>query len=531
MNDPAKESANERAEAAKDPVVDMYERAAIIRDEMGGKAKVDAMAEAGTKTIRGHIDGFVDVGSFREIGTFSRSMRIEDRDRTPGDGKIGGHGNVDGRPVAVFGDDITVLRGSSSIVGGRKEVRLYERAVQMGIPIVHFGQTGGGRIPDLIGSEGISEAGELFQFFGTRRRRVPMATAVVGQSFGGSSFLSALSDFVVMTRGSCLAVTSPKVFEVATGEVISFEDVGGVDVHARQTGQIDLGVETDEEAYDAIRRWLSYLPSNMHERAPRAEPVGSLEPDPGIADLVPTRRTRGYDMRKLIARIADDDSFMELQPGYARNVTCGLARLDGWSVGVIGNNPMFQAGVLDPQACHKIIRIASLCDAYNIPIVWLVDVPGFMVGERVEHDRMLHWGMRMMQALQNASTPTLTVCIRKAFGLAWQAMNGAGMPSLGIYSWPGAEIGFMDPAVGVNVAYGSKLATIADPDEREAARLELVAEVGEATSPYEAAGTMRIDEMIDPADTRRVLANDLAMFANRRLPSPEERVLASWPTC
>lgn len=516
---------------AADPVADMQRRAGIIRSEMGGRAKVEAMAAEGVKTVRDHIDGFLDSGTFREIGTFTRSMRLEDRDRTPGDGKIGGHGNVDGRPVAVFGDDITVLRGSSSEVGGRKEIRLYERATAMGIPLVHFGQTGGGRIPDLIGAEGISEAGELFGYFGTRRHRVPMATAIVGQSFGGSSFLSALSDFVVMTRGSCLAVTSPKVFEVATGEVISFEDVGGVDVHARKTGQIDLGVDSDEEAYAAIRRWLGYLPSNMYERAPRAEPVGGLDPDPGIGEIVPQRRTRGYDMRKLVARICDPDSVLELQPNYARNVTCALARLDGWSVGVIANNPMFSAGVLDPEACHKIIRLATVCDSYNIPLIWLIDVPGFMVGERVEHDLMLHWGMRMMQALQNASTPTLTVCIRKAFGLAWQAMNGAGMPNLGLYSWPGAEIGFMDPDVGVNVAYGSKLATITDPDEREAARLEMVAEVGDATSPYEAAGTMRIDEIIDPADTRRVLADDLAMLAGRPLPSPEQRVLASWPTC
>jgi acetyl-CoA carboxylase carboxyltransferase component len=530
MNAP-EQNQDQSHEPDTDPVADLHARAETIRTDMGGAAKVAAMAADGDRTIRQHIDGLLDDGTFREIGTFSRSMRIEDRHKTPGDGKIGGHGNVDGRPVAVFGDDITVLRGSSSIVGGRKEERLYQRAVQMGIPIVHFGETGGGRIPDLIGSEGISEAGEIFKHFGTRRHRVPMATAIVGQSFGGSSFLSALSDFVVMTRGSCLAVTSPKVFEIATGEVISFEDVGGVDVHARKTGQIDLGVDTDEEAYAAIRRWLSYLPSNMHERAPRAESVDNLEPDPGIGELVPQRRTRGYDMRRLVAKICDDGSVMEMQPGYARNVTCAMARLDGWSVGVIANNPMFSAGALDPQACHKIIRLATVCDAFNIPIIWLIDVPGFMVGQRVEHDLMLHWGMRMMQALQNATTPTLTVCIRKAFGLAWQAMNGSGQPSLGIYSWPGAEIGFMDPEVGVNVAYGSKLDRIDDAEAREAERLGLVAEIGEATSPYEAAGTMRIDEIIEPAETRLILARDLAMLSNRIVPPPEARVLASWPTC
>lgn len=497
---------------------------------MGGLDKVQSIRDVGDRTIRDHIDAFCDGGSFREVGTFSRSMRLADRATTPGDGKIGGHGRVDGRPVAVFGDDITVKRGSSSVVGGRKEQRLYERAMAMGVPIVHFGQTGGGRIPDLIGSEGISEAGEVF-VMARRRHEVPMATAILGQSFGGSSFLSALSDFVVMTRGSTLAVTSPKVFEIATGEVISFEEVGGVDVHARITGQIDLGVDSDDEAYAAIRRWLSYLPTNVHQPPPRAEPIGALDPDPDLGELVPTRRTRGYDMRRVVARICDEDSVFELQPLFARNVSTGLARIDGWAVGFIANNPMFNAGTLDPEACQKIVRLVTVCDSFNIPIIWLVDVPGFMVGKRVEHDRMLHWGMRMMQALQLASTPTLTVCIRKAFGLAWQAMNGAGMPNKGLYSWPGAEIGFMDPEVGVNVAYGSKLDEIGDPDQRETERLKLVAEVGEATSPYEAAGTMKIDEIIDPAETRRILADDLEMLGNRPLPPPESRVLASWPTC
>ena len=515
----------------QDAVADLHRRAAKVRTDMGGAEKVARMRAAGDATVREHIDRLLDPGSFRELGTFARSMRAEDRDTTPGDGKIGGHGTVEGRPVAVFGDDITVRRGSSSQVGSRKELRLYERALAMGVPIVHFGETGGGRIPDIMGSEGISEAGELFAM-ATRRHRVPMATAVVGQSFGGSSFLSALSDFVVMTRGSCLAVTSPRVFEVATGEVIGFEEVGGVDVHARHTGQIDLGVDTDEEAYAALRRWLGYLPPNAWERAPRTEPAGGpIGPDPGLAGLVPTRRSRGYDMRKVAARICDPGTVFELQPLYARNVCCALARIDGWPVGVVANNPMFQAGALDPQACHKIIRLLTVCDAFNLPVVFLVDVPGFMVGRRVEHDRMLHWGMRMMQALHLASTPTLTVCVRKAFGLAWQAMNGAGQVNHGLYAWPGAEIGFMDPDVGVNVAYGAKLAAVADPDEREAERRRLVAEVAGATSPYEAAGVVRIDEVIDPAETRAVLAEDLGRLASRPLPPPEARPLAAWPTC
>jgi len=517
-------------EVEVDPTADLLRRADVIRTEMGGPGKVERLHDRGEATIRDHIDALLDPDSFEELGTFSRSLRPEDRTSTPGDGKVGGNGTIDGQPVTVFGDDITVRRGSSSVVGSRKLMRLEERAIDMGMPIVHFGQTGGGRIPDLIGAEGISDAGHMFSVSARRRRQVPMATAIVGQSFGGSSFHAALSDFVVMTRGSTLAVTSPRVFEVATGEIVTFEEVGGVDVHATKTGQIDLGVETNEEAYEAVRRWLSYLPPNAWTPAPRAEPTGSLEPDQGIPDIVPERRTRGYDMRRLVARICDPDTMFELQPGYARQTTAALGRIDGWSVGIVANNPMFQAGVLDPDAARKITRLVCLCDAFNLPIIFLVDVPGFMVGKKVEHERILHVGMRMMQALQNTVSPTLTVAIRKAFGLAWPAMNGANMPSMGLYAWPGAEIGFMDPEVGVNVAFGARLAAIEDPDKREAERLRMVAEVGEATSPYEAAGTMRLDEIIEPATTRAVLARELGRLAGRRVPPPEQRPLAGWPT-
>jgi len=236
-------------------------------------------------------------------------------------------------------------------------------------------------------------------------------------------------------------------------------------------------------------------------------------------------------MRKVVERICDEDSFFEVQPLFARNVTAGLARLNGFAIGIVANNPFFQAGTLDPNACQKIIRLLTICDSFNLPVVFLVDVPGFMVGRKVEHDKILHWGMRMMQALQNASTPTLTVCLRKAFGLAWHAMNGSRMGNKGLYAWPGAEIGFMDPQVGVNVAYGKKLGSIEDDEKREEERLRLLKEINEATSPYEAAGAMWIDEIIDPALTRQTLAEDLERLSNRVIPPPEQRPLSYWPTC
>ena len=254
------------------------------------------------------------------------------------------------------------------------------------------------------------------------------------------------------------------------------------------------------------------------------------EPDHELTDFIPEKRRRGYDMRKFCKLLLDPDSFFELQPKFAKNLVTGLGRLDGWSVGVIANNPMFQAGALNPDSCDKAIRLMCLCDAFNIPIIWLMDVPGFNVGRKVEHERMLFKAIRMVEALCNLSTPTISVVIRKGFGLAYQAMNTSGMGAWGFYSWPGAEIGFMDPDVGVNVAYSSKLEGL-NKEDREKQRQQLIEEISDATSPYEAAGTLRIDEIIQPSETRIRLAKDLGQIANRKIPDPEQRPLSYWPTC
>lgn len=245
--------------------------------------------------------------------------------------------------------------------------------------------------------------------------------------------------------------------------------------------------------------------------------------------MVPRARRRGYDMRRFVETLADPGSFFELQPLYARNLTAGLARLDGHAVGVIANNPMFNAGILEPQACRKAIRLMCLCDAFNLPVIFLMDVPGFMVGKAVEHDRILSLAIRFVEALANLSTPTLTVTLRKGFGLAFPAMNGSGMGSWGLYAWPGSEIGFMDPEVGVNVAFAARLAGMS-PEDAAVERARMVREIAGVTSPYEAAGTLRIDEVIDPARTRAILAEDLDRMAGRRIPPPEQRPLSYWPT-
>ena len=505
-----------------DPLADLAVRTAKIRTEMGGLDKIEQIHARGERTIREHLDGFLDEGSFHEIGTFSHSMRPQDAATTPGDGKIGGVGTIDGAPVMVGGDDITVRRGSTSEGNSRRMDRLVNLAVAKGMPFVYFGQTGGARIPDILGSEGFAELPCMLEYAG-RLHDIPLATAIVGQSFGASSFVSAMSDFTVQVRGTCLAVTSPRVVEEATGEQVTFEELGGVDVHAKRTGQIDLAVDSYDEAYVAVRRFLSYLPPNAWTPAPRAAPVGPIEPDPTLAQLVPRKRTRAYDMRRLLARIADEGSVFEIRPGMGRGLFTGFARIDGWPVAVLASNPMFQAGVLDPAACEKGIRMLVLCDSFNIPAVFLQDVPGFLVGRQVEHGRLLYRAIRFLEALMLCSAPTLTVVIRKAFGLAWQSMNGVRNGTDGLYAWPTAEIGFMDPSVGVNVLYGDRYSK-----EEKAV---MAAELAEGTSPYEAAGRMNLDEIIDPATTRQVLARDLNLLAARRVPPPEERPLKYWPTC
>lgn len=507
----------------------MRARRSVIRTEMGGAAKVAAMHERGERTIRDHITGFTDPDSFVEVGTFSRSKNPDDRDTTPGDGKIGGHATVAGRPVTVWGDDITVKRGSSSKVGSRKLERLIDAAFRAGNPLVHFGQTGGARIPDTLGTEGFVEVtpGGLLP---VRQRRVPMATAIVGQSFGGSSFYSAHSDFVVQVRGTSMAVTSPRVVEVATGEQISMEELGGVDIHAKLTGQIDQVAENDDEAYELIRRFLSYLPQNIHEPAPRTAFDEPIEPDPELYDMVPESRRRAYDMRRVLARLVDGGEFLEIRPQMGRSVVCALTRIAGHAVGVIASNPMFQAGVLGPDAIEKLTRLTLLCDSYSLPIITLQDVPGFMVGKQVEHDRLLYKAITAQQCLRLAGVPKITIVFRKAFGLAFYSLGGPEQGFDEVLAWPGSQIGFMDPDVGANVLYGGELAKL--PEDERAAELERRAEaLRDATDPYDGAGVMKVDEIIDPADTRLILAQFLDRHAGRPFESGADRPLSAWPTC
>jgi acetyl-CoA carboxylase carboxyltransferase component len=509
-----------------DAVADFRARRDRIRDEMGGAARIERLHARGERTIREHLVALLDDGSFDEVGTFVRSTRPEDHDETPGDGKVGGHGTIDGRPVTVAGDDITVKRGSSSPMGSRRLGRLFAHAERSGHPIVYFGATGGARIPDSLGSAGFAQVAVDVELF-RRARRVPFITVIAGDSFGGSSFVSAASDLVIQVRGTCLAVTSPLVAKIATGEDLTNDELGGVDVHARKTGQIDLVAEDYDEAYALIRRALALLPANAKQRTARTgdgdadRPRLPIPPDPELAEIVPRRRSRAYDVHKVLTRVLDPDSLLELGAGFGRGLVCGLGRLDGHAVGVVASQPKFFAGALDPAACEKAVKLLCLCDAFDLPVLFFQDVPGFFVGKQVEHDGMLKHAIRLQTALALSEAPKITTILRKAYGLAYFSLGGNDSGVDLVYAWPTAEISFMDPLVAANVVSGGDDAT------RDAMADAMRADI----DPYGAAGLMKIDEIIDPADTRATLARALTRLAGRPVADGARRPLATWPTC
>lgn len=500
------------------------EERARIRAEMGGTDKIARLHAAGRRTAREHLECLLDAGSFSEVGIFARSEHEVDHASTPSDGKICGHGTIDSRAVTVAVDDVTVKRATSSLVGARKLARVYEQARRAGNPFVYIGETGGARLPDTLSAAGYSSEA-VFPWLSARRREVPVACAIVGESFGGSSFVAGLSDFVVQVRGSVLAITSPRVIEVATGQQVSNEALGGADVHDRRTGQIDVAVDSDDDAYEAIRRFLSFMPSRAGELPPRLAPR-SIAPDNAIAEVVPATRTLTYDMRALLEVLVDDGDLLELKANFGASIVTGLARIDGWAVGIIASQPAFAVGSLTPDACSKATRLLCLCDAFGLPVVFVQDTPGFLVGTDVEHDRLLARSMLFLEALSLARVPRLSLVVRKAFGLAFFSMGGSNMGSDLLVAWPGAEIGFMDPVVGANVLHADRLAGL-DGEARKDELYRLAAQLGADSDPRAIAAAMNIDDVIEPADTRVVLADALARYAPSAVREPS--VLSSWP--
>ncbi|MEJ8859664.1 carboxyl transferase domain-containing protein [Variovorax robiniae] len=490
---------------------------------MGGEAKLAKRHASGHLNARERIKQLLDDGSFNESGMLAVSVVPSDRDSTPADAKITGTGRIEGRRVAVVSNDMTVMGASSSAINMRKIARLKETATRNGMPLVFLGESSGSRVPDSLGAEAMAGAGQDPQQY-CRRREIPWVSAVLGPCLGSSTWYTCLSDFVVMRKGAFLAVSSARVTSLAIGEAVDPEELGGWKLHAEQTGLVDAVVNSDEKALAAIRRFLSYLPSHSSARPPSLPTAGAVAPDADrLLELVPSARSKTYDMRKVIAGIVDEGSFFNLKDRFGRAAVTGLARLDGESVGIVASNPMFKGGAMDPDACRKVTSFLVMCDSFNIPVIFLVDTPGFLVGLEGERKAAPAHIMNMIHAVQLCSVPKLSLILRKSFGQAYINMGG-GRNSDESAAWTSADVSFMDPHIGVSVLHGIQREDAPGHFDR------LKTDLSRDTSAYALAGAFGVQSVIAPQQTRAWLIDALATHRRDRNGGIGQHEMRSWPT-
>jgi acetyl-CoA carboxylase carboxyltransferase component len=490
---------------------------------MGGPEKLARRKAEGHLNARERIDYLVDKDSFFESGRFAAGIRPEVRAKTPADGKVAGFARIDGREVALVSNDFTVLGASSSVINMKKIRHTKETATKRGLPLIMLGESSGARMPDRMGAAGRSIiAQDPIEY--QRLRETPWVSALLGPCYGSSTWYSAMSDFVVMRKGAIMAIASPNVTSIAINKKIEPEDLGGWKLLTGVSGLVDMAVDTDEQALDAVKRFLSYLPSHQNEAPPvHPVPAGSDEPCRGMLDIVPEARNQVYDVRKVIKAVADKDSSFEIKERFGKSLCTMLARLNGHSVGFIANNPMFKGGALDADACQKVISFMVICDSYNIPLVYLVDVPGFLIGIEGELRGMPGKVINWMNAMTQVTVPKITVIMRKSYGQAY--INMAGNKNADeVAVWPTADLGFMDPPVSVNILYGVKKE---DDPERFA---ELIKEVQRDTSGWGLAELYDAQNVIDPRDTRAYLIRTLEVHRLRMNNGVGKHRLANWPT-
>jgi len=493
---------------------------------LGGKDQVTRQHQKGRYTARERIDRFVDPGSFIELGMLNQSEYPGAEDKTPADGLIAGLAKVSGRPILIEATDKTIFAGAEGSVHLRKFIRMHEYASKRGLPLINLAEGGGLRIPDGMGADGISESIFSMTLLANGRKN-PLITGVMGDSYGMPTWCAVSSDFTVQIKGTCMSVASPRMLEIATAEKISPEGLGGWEMHAEFTGQADAFAEDDDNCMKLMKEFFSYMPQNSKEEPPFV----ATEDDPyrritDIPNIVPTRIRRMYDMHKLIRLLVDDGKYLELKGEFGKALITCLTRMNGRVVGILASQPIHNAGAYGPYEADKATDFICLCDSFNIPMIFLHDVPGFHIGSKAEQLKMPTKIMVWNQALVWSTVPKISVIVRKSIGAAYANMCGPGMGSDFVVAWPTAEINFTGPEVGVNVVFGRELSKLANPHEK---RLELRDRWAFDSSPYKAAAKNYIDDIIDPRDTRKYLCQVLE-YACHKKGAMSERLLANWPT-
>ncbi len=500
---------------------------------MGGSVKLQRTRDRGALNARERIARLLDPDSYFELGLLTHSDVPGMEARTPADGKIVGVGRIDRRSVLVKADDVTVLAGAGGRIGSQKSKAAVQFAIDKGYPIVNLGEAGGARLPDIQGSDGLSSM-TVGTTLSERKRQVPMASAILGECFGSPSWHAAFSDFVVQVKGSCMAVSGPRVLEIATGEKVGNEELGGWKLHATVTGLVDMAAETEDDCLALIREFLGFLPSHSQQLPPRAAPEAAdsaAARQATLLKLVPEQSRRAYDMRELVRTLVDDQHLFELKPLFDRSVITCLARIDGQPVGIVATNPMFSAGAMGPDGCAKCTSFIVLCDSFNIPLVFLHDTPGFFVGKSAEQRGMPGKIINFIEALAVATVPKVAVVVRKSYGMAYGNLAGPGMGADFVFAWAGADISFMSRDVAVNVISPVDPSADAQTRAEQALRRETLREELHTTSaPWRAAGLGYLDDVIRPDQTRQVLIDSLEMARGTRCNGMSKHALAGWPT-
>jgi acetyl-CoA carboxylase carboxyltransferase component len=489
----------------------------------GGEEKYAKRTAAGMLNARQRIALLLDRDSFIESGLFGSSgVYPEQADETQTDGKIAGFGKIAGRDVAVVVNDFTVKGASTSATNSKKVAHMKRTATERGMPLVVIGESTGARLPDAMGSRGMGQllGNDITQF--RRMRETPMAAAALGPAFGSSTWLMCLSDFAVMHKTATMAVSSPRLVSMALGEKVTAEDLGGWRLHAETTGLTDQVVDREEEVFEAIRRYLSYMPSHHNEAPPDAPvPAGSGADMDKVFAMLPESRTQVYDMKRVIRAIVDKDTMFDLKPRFGKSAVTALARLGGKSVGVIANNPLHRGGALDADACRKIVDFIVMCDSFNVPLVIFVDTPGFQIGTEAERAGAPGKIMNFMNAMTLVTVPHLSVIVRKSYGRAYVCMGG-GRHSDDVAAWPTAEVSFMSPEFATSIVHG---VGAGQPGFEEAlAKIRQDSDVWGLASVYAAQAVIRPDQ------TRDYLIRMLDVYQLRMTRGVGQHLMRSWPT-
>ena len=509
------------------PIEERLEQLNELREQAlhaGSDKAVQRQHERGKLTARERLEKLLDPGSFVELDMLARhrahGFGIENT-RPLTDGVVTGWGTIDGRKVFVFSQDFTVFGGALGEVFAEKIHKVMDLAESVGAPFIGINDGAGARIQEGVVS--LASYGGIFLRNVKASGVVPQISVIMGPCAGGAVYSPAMTDFIFMVKGtSHMFITGPDVVRTVTGEDVTQEELGGAMTHASKSGVATFVAPDEESCLEQVRYLLSFLPSNNLEDPPHFEP----DDDPDrrcdeIVHLIPDAPNKPYDMKQLIAQVVDDGDFFEVHPFWALNIVCGFARIDGHVVGIVGNQPQVLAGCLDIEASEKAARFVRTCDAFNIPLVTFVDVPGFLPGTDQEYGGIIRHGAKLLYAYCEATVPRVQIITRKGYGGAYVVMNSKSIGADLAFAWPSAEIAVMGPQGAVNIIFRKELEAAADSDSR---RAELIEEYTERfANPYSAAERGYVDDVIDPRDTRRVLARSLAMLRTKKEKLPQRK--------